>query len=134
MNDEIKRILDYLGNDNIEKPFGMATIDKHRLLDYITNLQQENKDNLKCIKSIKEQLESVINENQRLLNKWFENNDKMVELIGEKEVYNESLKDYKSRIEKAVEYMKNTFDITSVKDMFDIMNKLEDILNGRSDE
>lgn len=101
--------------------------------NYITNLQQKNEDNMKCIKSIKEQLESVINENQRLLNKWFENNDKMVELIGEKEVYNESLKEYKSRIEKAVEYIKEAHEQDFM--WLPIFEKeLLNILNGRSDE
>lgn len=128
MNDEIKikrpgQILDYV--DSKEHLLG--------LYNYITNLQQENKDNLKCIKSIKEQLESVINENQRLLNKWFENNDKMVELIGEKEVYNESLKDYKSRIEKAVEYI-NYYGTTPEENddttCRHILKSLLNILNG----
>ena len=106
-------------------------LENGELYDYITNLQQENEDNMKCIKSVKEQLESVINENQRLLNKWFENNDKMVELIGEKEVYNESLKEYKSRCEKAVEYIENC-----PKYLWENVNTKEllNILNGRSDE
>ena len=40
MNDEIKEILDKLKSNNY--PFGIATIDINKLLDYITNLQQEN--------------------------------------------------------------------------------------------
>lgn len=38
MNDEIRKILDKLKSDNY--PFGIATIDINKLLDYITNLQQ----------------------------------------------------------------------------------------------
>ena len=33
-------------------------------------------------------------------------------------------------INKAIEYMNNTFDISSVKEMYEIMNKLEEILKG----
>lgn len=38
------------------------------------------------------------------------------------------------RINNAMKYMNNTFDIKDAKDMFEIMNKLEDILNGDCDE
>lgn len=34
------------------------------------------------------------------------------------------------RIKKAIECMNNTFNITSVKDMVDLMNKIEEILKG----
>lgn len=47
--------------------------------------------------------------------------------------YINELQCYKERIEKAVKYMNNTFDIRDVKDMFEIMNKLEDILKGEED-
>lgn len=33
-------------------------------------------------------------------------------------------------INKAIDYMNNTFDISSVKEMYEIMNKLEEILKG----
>lgn len=128
----------------------MTKTELRKSLDFVNEererLQQENEDNLKCIKSIKEQLESVINENQRLLKQWFENNDKIVELIGEKEIYYENFKDYKSRIEKAVKYIENTplyettydynmeeeLEIQNVSDET-ASNKLLEILNGRSD-
>ena len=41
--------------------------------------------------------------------------------------------DYKARVEKAIKYMDNTFNISSVKEMFDIMNKIENILNGEEE-
>lgn len=40
----------------------------------------------------------------------------------------------RQRIDKAIKYMNNTFNISSVKDMFDIMNTLEEILKGDVDE
>lgn len=111
MNDEIKEILDYISDSVIKKEKW------NKVKDYITNLQQEN-----------ERLKQP---------KIFIDTQDMEERYGEelyKEYLEKQVKDYKSRIEKATEYMNNTFDITSIKDMFDIMNKLEDILNGRSDE
>lgn len=83
------------------------------LYNYITNLQQENEH----LRSDLNTLKNTIIEVNSLFNH-----------LTKKDL------DYKSRCEKAVEYMNNTFNITGVKDMFDIMNKLEDILNGRSDE
>ena len=111
MKDEIKEILEWL---EFRKNYG-AEIDEDDLkllLDYITNLQEEKEDNLKCIKSLKGQLESVINENQRLLKQWFENNNKTVELASDKEYYKQSFNDYKTRNEKAIEYIKSNLDNT----------------------
>lgn len=134
-------------------------------------LQQENEDNLKCIKSLKEQLESVIKNNQELLEKWHKNNDKIVNLISENErlkqdyinlrnyikmrnvstevedkalLYNIELEninkkkylDYKSRCEKAIEYVKR-FTSSYDKCEFDGWanpQHLVDILQNGSDE
>ena len=41
-NDEIKEILDFLDDDNRERPFGISNHDLKILRDYINNLQQEN--------------------------------------------------------------------------------------------
>ena len=136
MNEEIKEILkddDELlvrYKDGSFIAFDTLTID---VIDYITNLQQENEDNLKCIESLKKQLESVIKNNQELLEKWHKNNDKIVNLISENEklkdivvekdsqlkeliiqktdyttvnILEMKLEDYKSRNEKAIEYYK----------------------------
>ena len=62
MNDEIKEILDYLKNDfyvygeiyTEEKCKVVAKKENHQLLDYITNLQKENADNINRIHELKE--------------------------------------------------------------------------------
>ena len=41
---------------------------------------------------------------------------------------------FKDRIEKAIEYMNYTFNISSVKEMYEIMNELEKILQGSDKE
>lgn len=46
MTEEIKEILEFLEDDNRERPFGISKYDLKVLKDYITNLQQEN-DSLK---------------------------------------------------------------------------------------
>ena len=104
MNDEIKKIL----------------------LDYITNLQQENE-------RLKEDNKEEIKINYMFVSKC--------------DSLNVQLQDYKSRIEKAVEYIENTplyettydynmeeeLEIQNVSDET-ASNKLLNILNGRSDE
>lgn len=151
MNDEIKeyskeqqKLKDYLDNVTIEQIIdklkdddGMTWWvdyqDKYQpnwkklyckevilLLDYITNLQQENERLKEQCKEWKENHKAVCIQRDNILDNIVKNTEERM--------------DYKSRNEKAVEYMNNTFNITSIKDMFDIMNKLEDILNGRSDE
>ena len=101
----------------------------HAVIDTITNLQH--------IKDLYNQLlkdyDELQQENERLqinlgLKQFIKHTDMNFCKL------EDELEDYKSRCEKAVEYMNNTFNIREVKDMFDIMNKLEDILNGRSDE
>ena len=119
MNDDIKEILDYLGNDNIEKPFGMATIDKHKLLDYITNLQQLNLSLAKENEQEKQFIKDCGIENVQQL---------VLDYIG----IRQEKEDYKSRIEKAVEELELWQPkIESLK-----LEKeyLLNILNGRSDE
>lgn len=93
---------------------------------------EENEDNLKCIKSLKEQLESVINENQRLLKQWFEDNDKTVKLVSEKECYKSNYNDYKSRCEKASEYIKEHYPTSTINDQDDKYNLLNILQNGRN--
>lgn len=137
MNKEIKEILDSWRNKKhilaYTFNYDSAREQNDKLLDYITNLQQENEDNLKCIKSLKEQLESVINENQRLLKQWFEDNDKTVKLVSEKEYYKQNFNDYKSRCEKAIEYLDNKLKLLPhymyEKEMYDLLN----ILQGSED-
>ena len=125
MKDEIKEIILYLKKKENTRNIKCITLsEKDKLLDYITNLQEENE---------------YLKKHQRFHKKF--GNDYIFCVEGDKETYKdlllekqEELEDYKSRIEKAVEYMNNTFNITSIKDMFDIMNKLEDILEGKDNE
>ena len=106
MNDEIKGILDkckrQIKND---LDYRVSPYQQKQLLDYITNLQQENKE-LKKNKLTPDELANLLNQ----------------ELIKQRD-------DYKSRVEKAVEYIKINFveDIITVKTLLNI-------LNGRSDE
>ena len=64
--------------------------------------------------------------------------NEVIRLRTQNELYKTSLDEsqevviyYRTIIDKALEYMNYTFDIRDVKDMFNIMNKLEDILNGK---
>ena len=94
---------------------------------------EENEDNLKCIKSLKEQLESVINENQRLLKQWFEDNDKTVKLVSEKECYKSNYNDYKSRCEKINEILKESPDFNYSNDYIILKRRIESVLQNEDD-
>lgn len=101
MDEEIKEILEYLKNDKIEKPFGMATIDKKRLLNYITNLQKENqslKEKLNC----KEYFSSTMPENTEFVILTKENYDKQQKDLALENII------LKSRNEKAIEFIKDS--------------------------
>lgn len=110
MNDEIKEILENIKRQNewdgIEYfKTPLSTKDANKLLDYITNLQKEN-----------------------------EELNKMCELYS-KSLYCAELTDYKSRIKKAVEYIKEhiqKYDIDgSIGDFdeFDMLTKPNYLLN-----
>ena len=118
MNDDIKKILDkckrQIKND---LDYRMSPYQLKQLLDYITNLQQEN-----------EKLKDIIEHKP-----FFDFTT---------DIYDE-LEDYKSRCEKAVEYIKKHIEKCNIDgyegkfDNFDIFTKpqkLLNILNGRSDE
>ena len=137
MNDEIKEILKWLqdGVDMIPDYacYGIEISDKDCkiLLDYITNLQQENQE-------LNEENEGL---KIKLALKQF---IKHTELNFCK--LEDELEDYKSRVEKAVEYnqqvIKDTKDfyrptediIYSGDTLISIAEKNINILNGRSDE
>lgn len=105
MKEEIKEILKLYKNDDIEYYNLVSDLGYDKLLDYITDLQEENK---------------------RLK----ENNYLLIDYQDMEIRYNE----YKQRNEKAIDFMNNTFSISNVKDMFNIMNELENILKGDKDE
>lgn len=112
MNNEIKEILEWLKDEDIYvEDYGyqykrISLKEIKQLLDYITNLQQENEDNLKCINSLKEQLESVINE---------------------KEYYKQNFNDYKSRCEKAISKINDLYSYADNEEYVD--NYCKDLLN-----
>jgi len=100
------------------------------LLDYITNLQQENE----VLENEKDMFYKV---SQERLNKWLSLNDENNKLV-------EIIKDYKSRIEKAVEIAKDlkqfVYDelvdrnVSGATETHDKIINLLNTLNGRSDE
>ena len=106
MNKEVELILKKLKIVSEEKERGLYLCDKEHsklLLDYITNLQQENE----RLKKLKENASNVCMAEHRYAV------DKA-----------EEARDYKSRCEKAVEYIKINFveDIITVKTLLNILN------------
>lgn len=81
MTEAIKEILEFLEDDNRERPFGISEYDLKVLKDYITNLQQEN-----------------------------EKLNRMCELYS-KSLYNAELSDYKSRCEGTINLIDRTIEI-----------------------
>ena len=96
MKDEIKEILDKLNNK--AEHYILYDYETHLLLDYITNLQEEN-----------ERLtRSIVSYDETLLKR------------------NNEYEDYKSRIEKAIEYLEQPY-----RDNFDFSKaQLLSILQG----
>ena len=123
MNDEIK---EHMQNCIDREESCLLNSDNTKiLLDYITNLQQENERlRIKC---------------DLLTGKKIVELDKKAKQIKIKAIEQQ---DYKSRIEKAVEYLKehsqktdlNIYGIENVLSFRGSVNDLLNILNGRSDE
>ena len=93
MNDEIKECLDSL---YYQDDFSSISYDK--LLDYITNLQENNDNQMKYIAGLLVQITNLQQENERLKEYY----DLIVE-FNEKNL--DRFCDYKSRCEKAIEYI-----------------------------
>lgn len=103
MKDEIKEIISYLKNntfipDETKRKYKILHRDEvNKLLDYITNLQQEN--------------EKLLDENIAIKDIVVEKDSQIKEMILQKTDYiainilEMKLEDYKSRVEKAVEYI-----------------------------
>ena len=133
MTEEIKEILHLLKrcdntylkieNSNGEKEYEYHQVNDLRLdgyhsqllLDYITNLQQENEflklnnpemniEHFRIIKENKRKIDNLRKQNKEL--------NRMCELYS-KSLYNAELTDYKSRCEKAIEYIENNKKETS---------------------
>lgn len=126
MNDEIKEIIKKLKDDGWYEELDLTGEmwielrwkETHLLLDYITNLQQEN-------------------ERLKETNVYCNRTDCVGRIKDSKKydsVYQEK-EDYKSRIEKAVEYIKHKWFVEGQqRNNYKFDNDVIDILNGRSDE
>ena len=122
MKDEIKEILDYLKNDNYftesseyeVSPYdlykSLNSVQTDKLLDYITNLQEENK-------KLKHKLEQMYNDTKDTYN----------------EICAEQI-DYKSRNEKAIEYINSTGYGTDFSMSAEEVDNLLNILQGDDKE
>ena len=125
MNDEIKEILDKAkeiskyGADGKQHTRFFNQFEAKSLLDYITNLQQEN-----------ERLKETI--------KHYEDTTTFGDYVKEVNL----LIDYKSRCEKAIEYIKNDLQISILpnnqiingKEVIKRINKIINILQNGSEE
>ena len=128
MNDEIREILDKLKDDDWydeldltgDKWIELKQTETNKILDYITNLQQENhelKSKLECYENgayYSSKVDELEQENERLkkLCKEWKENHKAVCIQRDNILDNivkdtEKRIDYKSRCDKAVEYIKN---------------------------
>jgi hypothetical protein len=121
MKDEIKEILDYLKDEDeyykkaeeVIVGYGDLIIEKEdvdKVLDYITNLQQENKNQAKRNSrqrlANQKQYELILKlqqENERLKIKTKEQSLLLIDYQDMEQRY----EDYKSRCEKAIEYLKS---------------------------
>jgi len=132
MNDEIKEILSFSCNADYKR----LSCDEIKVLrDYITNLQQENERLKKQNELLKDQnINEILKKDLEICAKQYKKSD-------------EKLEKYKSRIEKAVEFIENNslydeildYDyeenpyISYTTDEY-VKDNLLNILNGRSDE
>lgn len=85
-------------------------------------------------KSLKEQLESVINENQKLLEKHFEQDSKIVKLVGDNEYYKNKLQQKENIIKEVREKLIKSKEYQAVKSLgfnskMSILIELEEILD-----
>ena len=143
MNDEIREILDYLKNDDYspvfvdegcdDTPYKLFDeIEVKLLLDYITNLQKEIQKKEAMYDSLAVDYRLAQEENERLkikcdflVGKKLAEIDKNAKQIKIKAIEHE---DYKSRVEKAVEYIKDRFDEDKgvwIIDCYDLLNILQ---------
>ena len=139
MNDEIKEILDWLKDEDIYlEDYGyqykrISLKDTKILLDYITNLQQENEELKKNQRFHKNGVFSLEYDKETL-------SDMVEDLQQENERLNEILvwkqeheKELHTRIEKAIEYIEDNTYYKSHKGYVDL-NDLLNILQNGSEE
>lgn len=96
MKDKIKEILECFSSPDINFSEMLFNRDE-RLLDYITNLQEENH-------RLKELCDKYEEEHSTTFNLWKTN---IIENVPALSDMQEQLEDYKTRNEKAIEYIKN---------------------------
>jgi hypothetical protein len=113
MNNEIKEILDYLKEFIDEDRLEQINLNRwfiSSLLDYITNLQEQLHQASLDIQELTERDIECPSWCDKLTKLQQENQDlsRMCELYG-KSLYNAELTDYKSRIDKAIEYVKECY-------------------------
>ena len=129
MNNEIKEILDelkeYIIEDGIEPICEILNIDKVNLLvDYITNLQEQNNDLRKIYKNTYNRL--FENGNDELARYFQAQIDDCPTFYVEPIIdFAKEWRDYKSRIDRAIEYMDNSTEFDYV-----IIEKAINILKG----
>lgn len=145
MSDEIKRILKEI--EFFDENYVLDTKDSKLLLNYITNLQQQLHQASLDIQELTERdiecpswcdkLTNLQQENKRLRQQNFNLIECRDSLIDENREQREDLFDYKSKVEKAVEYIKEHSDklktIRVPKIDFNY-NELLTILQGEKDE
>lgn len=127
MNDEIKEIVDDLikSRDKLVRGFYfpedlLGTLDLIKLIDYITNLQQENETKTTKLNAIRKYL---LNEIERLRNE--------IKKISEQHIYTlDKLIETQTRIEKTIEYIKSNYIDNPIEFKEDLLN----ILNGGDDQ
>ena len=129
MNNDIKEInkfkdiLNYYKAKQIEPTYCeelITTGELQALLDYITNLQEENEE---------------LRKNQRFHKKF--GNDYIFCVEGDKETYKDMVLMYQERIDKAIEYINagKTFNSVNVGQVVNkIQNDLLNILEGENNE
>lgn len=125
MNDEIKEILrilkvkskryEYCLNANIS--FSDESYEAHLLLDYITNLQQENENNQVQLRVVRKDYKEY-----------------MKRTVSYQDYLEEQLEDYKFRCEKASEYIERRRErVNPEKTIYVNGNDLLNILQGDND-
>lgn len=127
MNDEIKEITDDLikNRDKLVRGFYfpedlLGTLDLIKLIDYITNLQQENETKTTKLNAIRKYL---LNEIERLRNE--------IKKISEQHIYTlDKLIETQTRIEKTIEYIKSNYIDNPIEFKEDLLN----ILNGGDEQ
>ena len=122
---------EYILADECIKAIGIHRNTNTKLHKEIKRLKEEYVMLQNASDKVEEEKDREIERLQDLCNK-YEKEHKTTYEIWKKDIYlYNSMVD---RIDKAIEYMNYTFNISSVKEMYEIMNELEKILQGSDKE